>query len=73
MSRKRKCCCNSHDHYSRHDRHGGCTGMDACTVLPTLLVLQCSGLLCNDRAYILILLSLLCGGFNACGCNNRCC
>ena len=48
-------------------------GMDACTVMPTLLVLQCSGLLCNDRAYILILLSLLCGGFNACGCNkNRC-
>ncbi|GAA0066532.1 TPA: hypothetical protein ACY4SV_000603 [Clostridium perfringens] len=73
MSRKRKCCCNSHDHCSRHDRNGGCTGMDACTVLPTLLVLQCSGLLCNDRAYILILLSLLCGGFNACGCNNRCC
>lgn len=73
MSRKKKCCCNSHDHCGRHDRHGGCTGMDACTVLPTLLVLQCSGLLCNDRAYILILLSLLCGGFNACGCNNRCC
>ena len=69
MSRKKKCCCNSHENYSRH---GGCTGMDACTVLPTLLVLQCSGLLCNDRAYIL--LSLLCGGFNACGCNNnRCC
>ena len=70
MSRKKKCCCNSHENYSRHGR---CTGMDACTVLPTLLVLQCSGLLCNDRAYILILLSLLCGGFNACGCNNNRC
>ena len=62
MSRKKKCCCNSHENYSRH---GGCTGMDACTVLPTLLVLQCSGLLCNDRAYILILLSLLCGGLQS--------
>ena len=64
MSRKKKCCCNSHENYSRH---GGCTGMDACTVLPTLLVLQCSGLLCNDRAYILILLLLLCGVFNIYG------
>ena len=30
MSRKKKCCCNSHENYSRHGR---CTGMDACTGL----------------------------------------
>ena len=70
MSRKKKCCCNSHENYSRH---GGCTGMDACTVLPTLLVLQCSGLLCNDRAYILFLLFWLCGGVNANSCGYECC
>lgn len=65
MSRKKRCCLDN--------RENRCTGMDACKVLPTLLILQNSGLLCNDRAYILILLSLLCGGFNASGCNNSGC
>lgn len=68
MSKKRKCCCREN-----HVKDNRCNGMDACTVLPTLLILQNSGLLCNDRAYILILLSLLCGGFNSCGSNNKCC
>ena len=67
MSKKSKrnqaTCCNT-----------GCnrySGFNACSTLPTLLVLQQSGLLCNDRAYILILLCLCCGGFGAgaCGCD----
>lgn len=62
MSRRR-CCYNNNS----------CAGLDCCTVLPTLLILQSSGLLCNDRAYILVLLGILCGGYNACGCNNGCC
>lgn len=51
MSKKNKCCQNT-------------CGFDACTVLPTLLILEKSGLLCNDRAFILILLFWLCGGVN---------
>lgn len=70
MSRRKKCHCKDH---KKHDKCGGCKGMDVCTVIPTLLILQSSGLLCNDRAYVLTLLSLLCGGFNNCGCSsNRC-
>lgn len=80
MSRKHRhhrrdnCCCQSR--YS---------GFNPCSTLPTLLILFQSGLLCNDRAYILVLLFLACGGIggngcgfggNSCGCgssNNCCC
>lgn len=49
--RKDKCCCSNR--YS---------GFNACTTLPTLLILCQSGLLNNDRSYILVLLFLACGG-----------
>ena len=65
--RKDNCCCQSR--YS---------GFNPCSTLPTLLILCQSGLLCNDRAYILVLLFLACGGIgiNGCGCgssSNCCC
>lgn len=64
--RRNDCCCQSR--YS---------GFNACSTLPTLLVLCQSGLLCNDRAYILVLLFLACGGIGSgnCGCrsSNDCC
>ena len=55
----------------RHECQMGCdryAGFNACTTLPALLVLCQSGLLANDRSYILILLCLCCGGFGAGGC-----
>ncbi|MDZ5252283.1 hypothetical protein [Clostridium sp. LIBA-8841] len=68
--KKQDCCCVGNSFSGVNN----CSGFDPCTVLPTLLVLQSSGLLCNDRAFILFLLFLLCGGTNntnSCGCN--CC
>ena len=69
-----------HHHHHHHHKSKGCkvaqgcnrnSGFNACTTIPALLILQQSGLLCNDRAYILILLVLMCGGFSsgACGCD----
>jgi hypothetical protein len=66
MSRKSKKCRK----YS-----GGCnrfSGFNACTTLPALLILCQSGLLCNDRSYILILLALMCGGFGSGACECDC-
>lgn len=42
------------------------------TVIIALLIFQFSGLLRNDRGFILILLFLFLGGFRGClnGCNN---
>lgn len=75
MSRRRckckckcKCKCRCKDRCD--DRGRRSCGFNACTVIPTLLILCQSGLLCNDRAYILILLSLMCGGFDAQGFGN---
>ncbi|SHI85952.1 hypothetical protein SAMN02745163_00874 [Clostridium cavendishii DSM 21758] len=41
-----------------------CNNFNPCTALTALLILCKSGLLCNDRAFILILLFWLCGGAN---------
>ena len=70
-----KCECKSkkHDCCSKQSRNTGCSGFNACTTLPTLLILCQSGLLCNDRAYILFLLFWLCGGVNANSCGYECC
>lgn len=82
MSR-RKCCrceckckckkCHCCDRgYSNCGGNAG-TGFNACTALPTLLILCQSGLLNNDRAYILFLLFWLCGGTNANSCGYNYC
>ncbi|WP_415294310.1 hypothetical protein [Clostridium perfringens] len=85
MSRKKCCKCRcrckceckckgkKHDCCSQQSRNTGCSGFNACTTLPTLLILCQSGLLCNDRAYILFLLFWLCGGVNANSCGYECC
>lgn len=85
MSRKKCCKCRcrckceckckgkKHDCCSQQSRNTGCSGCNACTTLPTLLILCQSGLLCNDRAYILFLLFWLCGGVNANSCGYECC
>lgn len=81
MSRKKccKCCkCECKCKCKKQDCCGcsgnnGCSGFNACTALPTLLILCQSGLLCNDRAYILFLLFWLCGGTNANSCGYNCC
>lgn len=83
MSRKKCCRCRckceykckskKHDCCSQQSRNTGCSGFNACTTLPTLLILCQSGLLCNDRAYILFLLFWLCGGVNANSCGYECC
>lgn len=83
MSRKKCCRCRckceckckgkKHDCCSKQSRNTGCSGFNACTTLPTLLILCQSGLLCNDRAYILFLLFWLCGGVNANSCGYECC
>lgn len=68
---KKRYCCD--DHRCCDNREGGCSGFNACTALPTLLVLCQSGLLNNDRAYILFLLFWLCGGANANSCGYNYC
>lgn len=83
MSRKKCCRCRckceckckskKHDCCSQQSRNTGCSGFNACTTLPILLILCQSGLLCNDRAYILFLLFWLCGGVNANSCGYECC
>lgn len=83
MSRKKCCRCRckceckckskKHDCCSQQSRNTGCSEFNACTTLPTLLILCQSGLLCNDRAYILFLLFWLCGGVNANSCGYECC
>ncbi|MDK0703913.1 hypothetical protein P5E64_10820 [Clostridium perfringens] len=83
MSRKKCCRCRckceckckskKHDCCSQQSRNTSCSGFNACTTLPTLLILCQSGLLCNDRAYILFLLFWLCGGVNANSCGYECC
>ena len=72
---KNKCKCNNGNNaimpYSGYGGYGAGTscvaGLNVCTVLPLLIILCKTGLLNNDRAFVLILLFWLCGGINACG------
>lgn len=49
-------------HNCKHDCKRDDCKFNACTIVPTLLILCQSGILNNDRAFILILLFWLCGG-----------
>lgn len=52
----------------------GLCGWNIWTVILALIILQCSGILCNNRAFVLLLLFWFCGsGFGGfgCGCNNQ--
>ncbi len=88
MSRKKCCnrckckpkkhhCCDCGCNHGKCDTSkncgNSCSGFNACTALPTLLILCQSGLLNNDRAYTLLLLFWLCGGNNANSCGYNYC
>lgn len=50
----------------------GACGWNIWTIILALIILQCSGILCNNRAFVLLLLFWFCGGGfgGGCGFNN---
>lgn len=55
--------------------NNGACGWNIWTIILAVIILQCTGILCNNRAFILLLLFWFCGGgcggFGGCGCGNN--
>lgn len=49
----------------------GMCGWNIWTIILALIILQCSGILCNNRAFVLLLLFWFCGFGGFGGCNNQ--
>ncbi|MBK1813581.1 hypothetical protein JHL18_23470 [Clostridium sp. YIM B02505] len=72
MSKRKGCCCSGMNPYAGgygpgiggfggQGIGGGIGGCSPCTIAILLLIFQYSGLLCNNKGFLLILLFLLCG------------